>query len=318
MDRQFVNKDWHCNSCGTNNFKNKTHCFGCGAKKPFEKKQGDWDCEYCNKSNFASRVNCFGCNRPRKRGKDGDWVCGECGDYQFAKNKTCRKCKVGKKPIKQTCGICYDETTEGIQCRSFHFTCNDCLNGDISANGLERIDKNGVVSCLYPHCDNHYDPVLATKHIKPQEFMRIIREHTEREVSEQAEKRIKQVLDNTGDEILANRHYKYITDKILSLSCPRCDMVFVDFDGCCALKCNNCSCGFCAWCLTDCGRDAHSHVAKCPKKPPGGDVFFASKDSIKDANEKLKKRKIKDYWEHSVDDKCKKILKPRLEGLVTI
>ena len=42
-------------------------------------------------------------------------------------------------------------------------------------------------------------------------------------------------------------------------------MAFVDFEGCFALTCanTNCKCGFCAWCLTDCGSDAHAHVPKC-------------------------------------------------------
>ncbi|KAJ8603537.1 hypothetical protein CTAYLR_004872 [Chrysophaeum taylorii] len=35
------------------------------------------------------------------------------------------------------------------------------------------------------------------------------------------------------------------------------------FDGCFALKCHRCACGFCAYCLADCGTDAHQHVRTC-------------------------------------------------------
>ncbi|KAJ8601693.1 hypothetical protein CTAYLR_003184 [Chrysophaeum taylorii] len=37
------------------------------------------------------------------------------------------------------------------------------------------------------------------------------------------------------------------------------------FDGCFALKCHRpgCGCGFCAYCLADCGADAHEHVRAC-------------------------------------------------------
>ena len=56
-----------------------------------------------------------------------------------------------------------------------------------------------------------------------------------------------------------------IEDTILTKRCPRCQQAFHDFDGCFALTCSNkrCKAAFCAWCLTDCGLDAHAHVAHC-------------------------------------------------------
>jgi hypothetical protein len=50
---------------------------------------------------------------------------------------------------------------------------------------------------------------------------------------------------------------------VLCDHCPRCSQVFLDFSGCFALTCGKCGCGFCAWCLADCGADAHRHVAAC-------------------------------------------------------
>eukprot|EP00457_Paulinella_chromatophora_P021675 gb/GEZN01024209.1/.p1 GENE.gb/GEZN01024209.1/~~gb/GEZN01024209.1/.p1 ORF type:complete len:141 (-),score=11.51 gb/GEZN01024209.1/:151-573(-) len=59
----------------------------------------------------------------------------------------------------------------------------------------------------------------------------------------------------------------HVQEEILTLKCPRptCRKAFLDFVGCFALKCS-CGCAFCAWCLLDCGQDAHAHVAVCPKK----------------------------------------------------
>jgi hypothetical protein len=51
-------------------------------------------------------------------------------------------------------------------------------------------------------------------------------------------------------------------ENILTLKCPRCGAAFVDFEGCMALNCAVCGVGFCGWCLADCGRDAHEHVAR--------------------------------------------------------
>ena len=62
-----------------------------------------------------------------------------------------------------------------------------------------------------------------------------------------------------------------IIDNILTLKCPRCQIAFCDYDGCAALSCgiNTCRCGFCAYCLTDCGTDAHAHVPRCPENTKG-------------------------------------------------
>lgn len=60
---------------------------------------------------------------------------------------------------------------------------------------------------------------------------------------------------------------RHIVDRILTLACPRCAQAFVDFDGCSALSCPRCSCSFCAYCLLDCGADAHGHVARCQWNP---------------------------------------------------
>jgi uncharacterized C2H2 Zn-finger protein len=59
----------------------------------------------------------------------------------------------------------------------------------------------------------------------------------------------------------------------LNMQCPRCNMVFDDFDGCNALTCSNTSCkaAICAICLEDCGRDAHDHVRRSH-----GDLFDKS------------------------------------------
>jgi len=60
-----------------------------------------------------------------------------------------------------------------------------------------------------------------------------------------------------------------IVEDVLTLKCPRqgCRRAFVDFTGCMALSCAGCGAGFCAWCLRDCGKDAHSHVWLCDAKP---------------------------------------------------
>ena len=79
-----------------------------------------------------------------------------------------------------------------------------------------------------------------------------------------AERRRVQALRE--DELRVEQTVGYIRERILTLHCPRCEAAFLDFDSCFALTCHRCRCGFCAYCLADCGGDAHAHVAACPHR----------------------------------------------------
>ena len=71
--------------------------------------------------------------------------------------------------------------------------------------------------------------------------------------------RAKQISNETN--VKARQIFNILTEEI-NLKCPKCKAVFHDYDGCNALICGAVSCkaAFCAICLEDCGRDAHSHV----------------------------------------------------------
>lgn len=75
------------------------------------------------------------------------------------------------------------------------------------------------------------------------------RERAKKEVSE-INARAREIFNTISDEI--------------NLRCPRCKVVFHDYDGCNALSCavSTCKAAFCAICLKDCGKDAHPHVLK--------------------------------------------------------
>ena len=64
--------------------------------------------------------------------------------------------------------------------------------------------------------------------------------------------------------------------ELLNDKCPRFQTIFLDFNGCCAITCPRCGCGFCAWCLMNCGGDAHRHVGQCQLNLAPGRSVHAS------------------------------------------
>jgi hypothetical protein len=106
------------------------------------------------------------------------------------------------------------------------------------------------------------------------------------------------------------QHVKLIRDTVLNDVCPRCKTAFLYEGGCLALTCpkSNCKCGFCAFCMTDQGRDAHTHCAGCqhnfidrqlfaPKDFPGGEVAFFA-----EVQRRRKTRWLHTYFANLVPD----------------
>jgi len=83
-----------------------------------------------------------------------------------------------------------------------------------------------------------------------------------------------------------------VIEEILTLQCPRCAQAFFDFEGYFALRCSKCPCGFCGWCLADCGTDAHKHVITCAAKPPRADVYFGTRTEFEVAQRKRQSQRL--------------------------
>ena len=94
-------------------------------------------------------------------------------------------------------------------------------------------------------------------------------------------------------------HRKHVIERILTLACPRCSRAFIGFEGCFALKCSewrqndpNSCCQFCAYCLEDCGRDAHAHVRA--NTCPGNRGLFQSVEVFEDVQRNRRERMLRE------------------------
>mmetsp|Transcript_23509 Transcript_23509/g.39905 ORF Transcript_23509/g.39905 Transcript_23509/m.39905 type:complete len:624 (-) Transcript_23509:2555-4426(-) len=136
---------------------------------------------------------------------------------------------------------------------------------------------------------------------------------------------VKSFADWIGDfemnriALRAQQHRLHICEKILTLRCPRCSTAILDFDGCFALVCNNCSAGFCGWCMRDCGADAHDHVLECSANYHPGDYFGPFSDFMRVHNLE-RQRKVDAYiTSAAVEKECRaevvKAIKGDLIGL---
>ena len=159
------------------------------------------------------------------------------------------------------CSICCDEVTPTV----FHCPkpscpismCADCIK-------LAFDDATGDNARACPSCKTSIGLGLVEA-VCGKGALRVVEREVRVDVEMQL--RLEAAKRSAGPEVMkgyrekAQSLFHEVCDK-MNMRCPRCGLVFVDYDGCNALTCGRSSCGahFCAICLEDCGSDAHPHV----------------------------------------------------------
>jgi hypothetical protein len=221
----------------------------------------------------------------------------------------------------RTCCVCYEDMKlkDGVDCPSGeaqHFLCTMCLESHLNALAEEgpTARNRGRLQCPMPGCvaPAYPDALLAQRlssavyqqyqgrifHVREVELVAELNQQFNAELQRQvaqAQEQARQELEQRSQDAQVQRHHQYIREQILTLQCPRCGQAFFDFDGCFALTCGRCKAAFCAYCLRDCGHDAHQHVANCPDNlAPGRDVF-GREDLFTAAQQQRRRRMVKKY-----------------------
>lgn len=205
--------------------------------------------------------------------------------------------------LRSRCSICLEYICEEnmIRCNvrdnslEFHVICRDpCFNKYIlslcdssdAENNLCLINGEipcvaGKMSCEFTFSDQ--DIISNCSDLTSSAFLKMKYQLQEKKIIHRLDKeyedRLQKQLASFAKMDAFQREvkiYELHALELFNLHCPRCYQVFLDFEGCFALQCSRCSCAFCAWCLNDCGDDAHSHVASCDMNITEGKEVYGS------------------------------------------
>jgi len=222
--------------------------------------------------------------------------------------------------LQRECIICFSAYNlhNGAECCNdpAHFLCTECFSDHVISESnadMDLLDKrNASIQCPMQRgglgCDSRFFTDVEVAQCATEEAfasyttgkMKLMEQKLTRDI-EAAERARYQAEMEKFQKLSAEQREiqmaKLEIENLLNLKCPRCKAVFADFNGCMALTCNRAGCGsgFCAWCLKDCGNDAHEHLRHCPEKPPGQDSFFGDVAVWKRVHQQRMRREIQAF-----------------------
>jgi len=246
----------------------------------------------------------------KKKENDGDFE-DKPTDRVYWTPGSCLPLVVVTVELYKDCSVCLDQFSEGegYKCKEQeHFFCWDCVSDLVESAKRPDARKNqtdgkGNLACPTCRCPFHFSSIVrqgCPPEVVDQliELQKMTHEQQvlpkaladERDRVTKEFERILAIKDQ--DERTAHLVRMEIIDEIISLRCPRCKAVFTDFSGCFALTCfrTECKAGFCAWCLKDCGADAHAHVPNCRENQTGG--VFGTKEAFEEHHRRHRERLV--------------------------
>ena len=232
---------------------------------------------------------------------------------------------------------------QGIVCQCGHFTCKWCLvthvRESVTCDLRVRETREGKVFCPFhpTSCSSPAFSDVQLASLLPKAVfdtylharMELLESQKRLEIEGEMQAKIalevERLVAMEQQQRLVIQARRHIEEEILQTRCPRagCRQAFYDFDGCFAVKCCRCPCAFCAWCLADCGEDAHAHVAVCPEKPAGADELFGTNQQYIEAWSRRTRPRLSAFLNtldqttlHSLLKEITPVLDDRLPGFI--
>ena len=237
-----------------------------------------------------------------------------------------------KKPARMCeCEICYTDSKErsGIRCGpDGHFFCQSCFASYVEENSacsnaeeLENLRKCRAEVVCPANCGHKFSACAIARCVGERVFAKYTKARRmlmEALMDESAQRRIRHEVNEAKEKIQAEilrkvkadealklklaieKKQKHVEEHIMNLSCPRCSQVFLDYTGCAALVCGNkrCACRFCAFCLKDCGQDAHAHVTTCRYRPKDmRNPYFTQEGQFETVQRERRQRLVIEYFQ---------------------
>ena len=208
-----------------------------------------------------------------------------------------------------TCCVCHcpEPRDKGLECDGVtrHFACDECFSAHVSRLEALCEAEGGFVKCCASDwgCAARFTIQAAAQHATPLAFETLQRHADDlKHVALQGEfERWKERFEaeraarseQERRALVARQHI----EELMDLRCPKCSRVFGQFTGCAALTCAYAGClaHFCAFCLADCGSDAHPHVRKCRLNPRQNEHFVSEAEWARVIDGELR-RKLQAYW----------------------
>jgi len=211
------------------------------------------------------------------------------------------------------CCLTQKNTDEGIECECGQFICSteDCLEGFVKSSLPQIQGQQGRLLC--PMCQSEMNIQTIAARLRPETWNELHNAIVANEVKSEYEKlqsAFDRRLEEKVEQLIAGYHdvEAYMKHKAqsnaakarneaLNLKCPHCATVYVDFEGCMALKCSTCSGDFCGYChtKTKSSSGAHEHVRSCIMNETRTGTYYATKEEIKVAQRKYRTREIKRF-----------------------
>ena len=202
---------------------------------------------------------------------------------------------------KHPCCICYDDTDDVFCTSNRHVLCTTCFVSHVNAE-LERPEFDGKITCplhRMNECDcKGFSVSFLAKTVPEDIFNEYDRKRfacKEKTLIDQLKDDFEKKLQFEQSQSVIEKERKYISENILTLTCPNCKQAYFDFDGCMVLRCFNCKKDFCGKCHFICKiGQAHAHVASC-----GATVqekgYWKNSTQVKMFQNRLRKKALDKY-----------------------